>query len=120
MRLFSCFSRCHGQSSNPHTYVSQESNIQTGSLIYTVSSNYQESPTSRMLDFSTSLTPEGLPIFTQTFRRPKTPMPSRITSPKMVIIVNPDNTKYLGVQKQIRTMSTITQLMQQVCKRLSP
>nr|QKV49869.1 AC4 protein [Rhynchosia golden mosaic Sinaloa virus] len=120
MKLFSCFSRFHGQSSNPRTYESQERNIQTGSHTYTVSSNFQESLTSRMLDFSTSVTPEGLPIFTQTFRQPKTPMPSRITSPKMVIIVNPGNTKCLGVQRQIRTTSTITQLMQQVRKRLSP
>nr|QKV49864.1 AC4 protein [Rhynchosia golden mosaic Sinaloa virus] len=120
MKLFSCFSRYNGQSSNPHTYVSQERNIPMGSLTYTVSSNSQASLTSRMQDFSTSLTPEGLPIFTQTFRQPKTPMPSRITSPKMVIIVNPGNTKCLGVQRQIKTTSTITQLMQQVRQRLSP
>ncbi|AAB17964.2 AC4 [Cabbage leaf curl virus] len=119
MKLFRCFKPCRGQSSNPHTSESQERNIQTGSPIYTVSSNYQESRTSRMLDFSTSLTPEGLPIFTQTFRQPKTPMPSRITSPKMVIIVNPGSTRCLGVQRQIKTTSTTTPSMRDVWKRLS-
>nr|AWV91964.1 AC4 protein [Cabbage leaf curl virus] len=119
MNVCRCFNICHGQSSNPHTSESHERNIQTGSHTYTVSSNYQESPTSRMLDFSTSLTPEGLPIFTQTYRQPKTPMPSRITSPKMVIIVNPGNTKCLGVQRQIRTTSTTTPSMQELRKRLS-
>nr|ALC76568.1 AC4 protein [Rhynchosia golden mosaic Yucatan virus] len=119
MNVCRCFNICHGQSSNPHTSGSQERNIQTGSHTYTASSNFQESPTSRMLDFSTSLTPEGLPIFTQTFRQPKTPMPSRTTSPKMVIIVNPGNTKCLGVQRPIKTTYITTPSMQEVKKRLS-
>nr|ABA26613.1 AC4 [Cabbage leaf curl Jamaica virus] len=119
MKLFRCFKPCHGQSSNPHTSESQERSIQTVPPTYTVSSSFQESPTSRMLDYLTSLTPEGLPIFTQTFRQPKTPMPSRITSPKMVIIVNPGNTRCLGEQRQIKTTSTTTPSMRDVWKRLS-
>ncbi|UFT26552.1 AC4 protein [Macroptilium mottle virus] len=118
MKLFKCFNVCHGQSSDPHTSESPERNIQTDSHIYTVSSNYQESPTSRMQDFSTSLTPEGLPIFTRTFRQPRTPTPSETTSPKTVIIVNPDNTKCLGEQKRIKTTSTITPLMHLIRQRL--
>nr|QMV80677.1 AC4 [Tomato mosaic severe dwarf virus] len=118
MKLFKCFNPFHGQSSNPHISESPERNIQTGIPISTVSYNSQESRTSRMLDFSTSLTPEGLPVFTQMFRQPKTPTPSRIISPKRVIIVNPDNTRCLGVRRPIKTTSTTTQLMQLVQERL--
>ncbi|AGK90273.1 AC4 protein [Capraria yellow spot Yucatan virus] len=108
MKLFRCFNLCTGQSSSPYTYESQERNIQTGSPIYTVSSNSPASPTSRMLDFSTLLTPEGLPVFTQISKLPKTPTPSEITSPKRVIIVNPGSIRCLGVPKPIRTTSTTT------------
>ncbi|AEF12624.1 AC4 protein [Chenopodium leaf curl virus] len=119
MKLFSCFNPCLGQSSNLHTSESQERNTQMGSLIYTVSSNSPVSPTSRMLDFSTSLTPEGLPDFTRTSKALKTPTPSRITSPRKVIIVNPDNTKCLGVQRRIKTTCITTLLMQLLRERLS-
>nr|QCI56047.1 C4 [Tomato severe leaf curl virus] len=118
MKLFNCFKHYHGQSSNQRTYESPERNTQMDFHTFTASSNYPESPTSRMLDFSTSLTPEGLPIFIQTHRQPKTPTPSRITSPKKVIIVNPDSTKYLGVQNQTKTTSTTTPSMQLVLERL--
>nr|ABC74534.1 AL4 [Tomato severe leaf curl virus] len=119
MKLLKCFKICHGQSSNQRTYESPERNTQMDFRTSTVSSNSPGSPTSRMLDFSTSLTPEGLPIFIQTHRQPKTPTPSRITSPKKVIIVNPDNTKCLGVQNQTKTTSTTTPSMQLVLERLS-
>ncbi|UFT26573.1 AC4 protein [Desmodium yellow spot virus] len=118
MKLFKCFKPYHGQSSNQPTFESQERNTQTDSHTFTVSSNSPASRTSRMLDFSTSLTPEGLPIFTQMSKLPKTPTPSRITSPKRVIIVNPDNTKCLGEQNQTKTMSTTTPSMQLVLERL--
>ncbi|QMV80672.1 AC4 [Tomato yellow net virus] len=71
-----------------------------------------------MLDFSTSLTPEGLPVFTQMFRQPKTPTPSRIISPKRVIIVNPDSTRCLAEQRQIKTTSTTTPSMHLLSERL--
>nr|AGD98908.1 AC4 [Tomato rugose yellow leaf curl virus] len=71
-----------------------------------------------MLDFSTLLTPEGLPIFTQMSRQPKTPTPSRITSPKRVIFVNPDNTRYVGEQRPIKTMFTTTPSMPEELQRL--
>ncbi|AAD22943.1 AC4 [Bean calico mosaic virus] len=109
MKLFACFKNCHGQSSNQHISESPERNIQMDSLIYTVSFNSQASPTSRMLDFSTLLTQEGLPIFTQTFRQPRTPTQSRTTSPKKVIIVNPGNIRCLAQQNQTRTTYTTTQ-----------
>nr|AFD62669.1 AC4 [Tomato rugose yellow leaf curl virus] len=118
MKLFKCFKPFHGQSSNQHISESQERNILTDIPISIVSSSYPESLTSRMLDFSTLLTPEGLPIFTQMSRQPKTPTPSRITSPKRVIIVNPDNTKCLGEQRQIKTTYTTTPSMQLVLERL--
>nr|UFT26559.1 AC4 protein [Bean leaf crumple virus] len=119
MKLFKCFNICHGQSSNPHTLGSPERNIPTDSHTYTALFSYPVSPTSRMLDFSTSLTPDGLPVFTQTFKQPKTPMPSRITSPKRVIIVNPGNTRCLGVPKEIKMTSIETPSMQEVRERLS-
>ncbi|ARM20163.1 AC4 protein [Jacquemontia yellow vein virus] len=119
MKLFRCFNPYHGQLSNPHTSESPERNMPMGSLTYTASSNYRGSPTSRMLDFSTSLTQEGLPIFTQISRQPKTPTPSRITSPKKVIIVNPDCTRCLGEQSQTKTTSTTTLSMHLVRERLS-
>ncbi|ART33329.1 AC4 [Bean leaf crumple virus] len=119
MKLFKCFNICPGRSSNPRTSESPERNIPTGSRTYTALYNYPVSPTSRMLDFSTLLTPDGLPVFTQTFRQPKTPMPSRITSPKRVIIVNPGNIKCLGVPNQIKKSSIITPSMQEVRERLS-
>ncbi|UNA95272.1 AC4 [Euphorbia severe leaf golden mosaic virus] len=118
MKLFNCFNSSHGQSSNQHTSESPERNTPTDSPTFTASYNSPESLTSRMLDFSTSLTPEGLPVFTQMFRQPKTPTPSRITSPKKVIIVRPDDTKCLGVQRQIKTTSTTTPSMQLVRERL--
>nr|AXU39859.1 AC4 protein [Desmodium leaf distortion virus]AXU39864.1 AC4 protein [Desmodium leaf distortion virus] len=71
-----------------------------------------------MLDFSTSSTQEGLPTFTQMSRLPKTPTPSGITSPKRVIIVNPDNTRCMAEQRQIKTTSTITPSMHLVLQRL--
>ncbi|QDJ95900.1 AC4 protein [Cucumber chlorotic leaf virus] len=119
MKLFRCFSIFTGQSSNQRISESHERNIPTDSHTYTVSSNYQTNLTSRMLDFSTLLTQEGLPVFTQTYRQPKTPMPSRTTSPKRVIIVNPDSTKCLGVQRPTKTTSTATPSMQEVRERLS-
>ncbi|AGI42769.1 AC4 protein [Vigna yellow mosaic virus] len=109
MMLFRCFRVSRGQSSNRHTYEFPERNMQMDSHISTVSFNYPVSPASRMLDFSTSLTPEGLPVFTQTFKQPKIQMQSRITSPKRVIIVNPGSTKCLGQQNRTKTTSTITQ-----------
>ncbi|AGI42764.1 AC4 [Abutilon golden mosaic Yucatan virus] len=118
MKLFKCFKPSLGQSSNPHISESHERNIQTGSHTFTVSSSSPASPTSRMLDFSTSLTQEGLPLFTQISRLPKTPTPSRITSPKRVIIVNPDNTRCLAEQRQIRTTFTTTPSMHLVWERL--
>ncbi|QHB15495.1 AC4 [Papaya begomovirus 2] len=118
MKLFRCFSSFSGQSSSPRTSESQERNMPMGSLTYTASSNSPENLTSRMLDFSTLLTPEGLPVFTQTSRLPKTPTPSRITSPKRVIIVNPDNIKCLGEQSPAKTTCTTTPLMHQVRERL--
>nr|AOT83446.1 AC4 [Wissadula yellow mosaic virus] len=118
MKLFRCFMPSNGQSSNQHISESQERNIQTDSHIFTVSSSYPESRISRMLDFSTSLTQEGLPVFTQMYRQPKTPTPSRITSPKKVIIVNPDSTKCLGEQTQPKTTSFATPSMHQVWAKL--
>ncbi|ACD93160.1 AC4 [Sida yellow leaf curl virus] len=118
MKLFRCFNPFHGQSLNPHTYESPERSTPTASLIFTVLSNSPASPTSRMLDFSTSLTPDGLPDFTPIFRQPKTPTPSRITSPKRVIIVNPDSTRCLGEQRGIKTTYTITPSMQLLRERL--
>nr|ASF23360.1 aC4 [Tomato mild yellow leaf curl Aragua virus] len=119
MNFFKFFKTCLGQSSNRRTSESLERNIAMVPRTYTASSNYLASPTSRMLDFSTSLTPDGLPVFTRTFRLPRTPTPSRITSPKKVIIVSPGNIKCLGVQNQIKTMSIITPSMQEVRERLS-
>ncbi|AFD62680.1 AC4 [Tomato rugose yellow leaf curl virus] len=118
MKLFKCFKPFHGQSSNPHMSESQERNTQTDIPTFIVSSSYPESLTSRMLDFSTLLTPEGLPIFTQMSRQPKTPTPSRITSPKRVIIVNPANIKCLGVQSQIKMTSITTPSMQEELQKL--
>ncbi|AOT83457.1 AC4 [Wissadula yellow mosaic virus] len=118
MKLFRCFMPSNGQSSNQHTSESQERNIQTVSHTFTVSSSSPESQISRMLDFSTSLTQEGLPVFTQMYKQPKTPTPSRITSPKRVIIVNPDNTQCLGEQDQIKTTSFTTPSMHQVWAKL--
>nr|AIQ85971.1 AC4 [Squash leaf curl virus] len=112
-----CISR--GQSSNRITLESPERNIPTGLRTYTASFNYLENPTSRMLDFSTSLTPDGLPDFTRTFRLPKTPTPSRTTSPKKVIIVNPGNIKCLGVQSRTKTTYITTPSMQVVREKLS-
>ncbi|QMV80667.1 AC4 [Tomato golden net virus] len=71
-----------------------------------------------MLDFSTLLTQEGLPIFTQMYRQPKTPMPSRITSPRRVIIVNPDNTRCLAELRPTKTTSITTPSMQDLHQRL--
>nr|ADX96024.1 AC4 [Squash leaf curl virus] len=103
-KFLRCFCISRGQSSNRITLESPERNIPTGLRTYTASFNYLENPTSRMLDyFSTSLTPDGLPDFTRTFRLPKTPTPSRTTSPKKVIIVNPGNIKCLGVQSRTKT-----------------
>nr|QLL27021.1 AC4 [Cucurbit leaf crumple virus] len=119
MKLFRCFSILTGQSSNRRISESHERNIPTGSRTYTASFNYPVSLTSRMLDFSTLLTPEGLPVFTQMFRQPKTPTPSRITSPKKVIIVSPGNTRSLGVQNLARTTSITTPSTQEVRERLS-
>ncbi|AGC54795.1 hypothetical protein [Melon chlorotic leaf curl virus] len=119
MKFFKCFKVSHGRSSNRRISVSPERNIQMDSRTYTASFNFQASPTSRMLDFSTLLTPEGLPDFTRTFKLPKTPMPSRITSPKKVIIVNPGSTRCLGVQSPIKTTFITTPSMQQVRERLS-
>nr|ALX81386.1 C4 [Tomato common mosaic virus]QID57460.1 AC4 protein [Tomato common mosaic virus]QID57465.1 AC4 protein [Tomato common mosaic virus]QID57470.1 AC4 protein [Tomato common mosaic virus]QNO58425.1 ac4 [Tomato common mosaic virus] len=119
MKLFKCFNLFHGQSSNPHIYESPERNTPTGSPTFTVLSNSPENRISRMLGFSTSLTPDGLPDFTQMFRQPKTPMQSRITSPKKVIIVNPDSTRCLGEQRQIKTTCTTTPSMQLLRERLS-
>nr|AFD62687.1 AC4 [Tomato rugose yellow leaf curl virus] len=118
MKLFKCFKPFHGQSSSQHMSESQERNTPTDIPISIVSSSYPESRTSRMLDFSTLLTPEGLPIFTQMSRQPKTPTPSRITSPKRVIFVNPDNTGYLGAQRPIKTTFTTTPSMPEELQRL--
>nr|WFQ89680.1 MAG: AC4 protein [Squash leaf curl virus] len=111
-----CISR--GQSSNRITLESPERNIPTGLRTYTASFNYLENPTSRMLDFSTSLTPDGLPDFTRSFRLPRTPTPSRTTSPKKVIIVNPGNIKCLGVQSRTKTTYITTPSMQVVREKL--
>nr|ABB76204.1 AC4 [Squash mild leaf curl virus] len=119
MKLFRCLSICNGRSSNQHISESHERNIPTGSRTYTASYSYPVRLTSRMLDFSTLLTPEGLPVFTRTFRQPKTPTPSRITSPKKVIIVSPGNIKCLGVQNLAKTTYITTPSMQEVRERLS-
>ncbi|QCG75876.1 C4 protein [Tomato twisted leaf virus] len=119
MRLLRCFKHSHGQSSNQPTSESQERNTPTVSHISTVSSSSPASQTSRMLGFSTLLTPEGLPLFTQMSRQPKTPMPSRTTSPRRVIIVNPDNTKCLAEQSQIKTTCITTPSMHLVWEKLS-
>nr|AIQ86364.1 AC4 [Squash leaf curl virus] len=118
-KFLRCFCISRGQSSNRITLESPERNIPTGLRTYTASFNYLENPTSRMLDFSTSLTPDGLPDFTRTFRLPKTPTPSRTTSPKKVIIVNPGNIKCLGVQSQTKTTYITTPSMQVVREKLS-
>nr|AIQ86413.1 AC4 [Squash leaf curl virus] len=118
-KFLRCFCISRGQSSNRITLESPERNIPTGLRTYTASFNYLENPTSRMLDFSTSLTPDGLPDFTRTFRLPKTPTPSRTTSPKKVIIVNPGNIKCLGVQSRTKTTYITTPLMQVVREKLS-
>nr|WKW49324.1 AC4 protein [Euphorbia severe leaf golden mosaic virus] len=117
MKLFNCFYPPHGQSSYQHTLESPERNTTTDSTTFTASYYSPESLTLRMLDFTTSLTPEGLPVFTQMFRQPKTPTPSRVTSPKKMIIVRPDDTKCLRVQRQIKTPSTTTTSMQLVRER---
>ncbi|ADK97753.1 AC4 [Melon chlorotic mosaic virus] len=119
MKLLRCFKNWHGQLSNRNISESQERNTPTALHTYTVSYSYPESRTSRMQDFSTLLTPEGLPVFTQTFRQPKTPTPSRITSPKKVIIVNPANIRCLGVQSPIKTTCSIMPSMPELQKRLS-
>nr|AIQ86050.1 AC4 [Squash leaf curl virus] len=118
-KFLRCFCISRGQSSNRITLESPERNIPTGLRTYTASFNYLENPTSRMLDFSTSLTPGGLPDFTRTFRLPKTPTPSRTTSPKKVIIVNPGNIKCLGVQSRTKTTYITTPSMQVVREKLS-
>nr|AIQ86424.1 AC4 [Squash leaf curl virus] len=118
-KFLRCFCISRGQSSNRITLESPERNIPTGLRTYTASFNYLGNPTSRMLDFSTSLTPDGLPDFTRTFRLPKTPTPSRTTSPKKVIIVNPGNIKCLGVQSRTKTTYIITPSMQVVREKLS-
>ncbi|UWJ07344.1 AC4 protein [Begomovirus paulistiensis] len=118
MLFFRCFKISNGQSSDQHTSELPERNTPMADHIYTVSSNFPGNRTSRMLDFSTSLTPEGLPLFTQMSRQPKTPTPSRTTSPKRVTIVNPDGTRCLGEQREIKTMSTTTQLMHQLQQKL--
>nr|AIQ85991.1 AC4 [Squash leaf curl virus] len=118
-KFLRCFCISRGQSSNRITLESPERNIPTGLRTYTASFNYLENPTSRMLDFSTSLTPDGLPDFTRTFRLPKTPTPSRTTSPKKVIIVNPGNIKCLGVQSRTKTTYITTLSMQVVREKLS-
>nr|AIQ86399.1 AC4 [Squash leaf curl virus] len=118
-KFLRCFCISRGQSSNRITLESPERNIPTGLRTYTASFNYLENPTSRMLDFSTSLTPDGLPDFTRTFRLPKTPTPSRTTSPKKVIIVNPGNIKCLGVQSRTKTTYITTPSMQLVREKLS-
>nr|AIQ86334.1 AC4 [Squash leaf curl virus] len=118
-KFLRCFCISRGQSSNRITLESPERNIPTGLRTYTASFNYLENPTSRMLDFSTSLTPDGLPVFTRTFRLPKTPTPSRTTSPKKVIIVNPGNIKCLGVQSRTKTTYITTPSMQVVREKLS-
>nr|AIQ86495.1 AC4 [Squash leaf curl virus]AIQ86499.1 AC4 [Squash leaf curl virus]AIQ86503.1 AC4 [Squash leaf curl virus] len=119
-KFLRCFCISRGQSSNRITLESPERNIPTGLRTYTASFNYLENPTSRMLDyFSTSLTPDGLPDFTRTFRLPKTPAPSRTTSPKKVIIVNPGNIKCLGVQSRTKTTYITTPSMQVVREKLS-
>nr|QHN12675.1 AC4 [Pepper golden mosaic virus] len=61
-----------------------------------------------MLGSSTLLTPGDLPNFIQTFRQPRTQMPLKITSRKMVIIVNMGSTKFPGVPRQIKTTSITT------------
>nr|AIQ86522.1 AC4 [Squash leaf curl virus]AIQ86527.1 AC4 [Squash leaf curl virus]AIQ86531.1 AC4 [Squash leaf curl virus] len=119
-KFLRCFCISRGQSSNRITLESPERNIPTGLRTYTASFNYLENPTSRMLDyFSSSLTPDGLPDFTRTFRLPKTPTPSRTTSPKKVIIVNPGNIKCLGVQSRTKTTYITTPSMQVVREKLS-
>nr|AIQ86487.1 AC4 [Squash leaf curl virus] len=119
-KFLRCFCISRGQSSNRITLESPERNIPTGLRTYTASFNYLENPTSRMLEyFSTSLTPDGLPDFTRTFRLPKTPTPSRTTSPKKVIIVNPGNIKCLGVQSRTKTTYITTPSMQVVREKLS-
>nr|ACB32240.1 AL4 [Gene silencing vector pJRTCLCrVA.008]ACB32245.1 AL4 [Gene silencing vector pJRTCLCrVA.009] len=118
MKLFKCFKPYHGQSSNQHIFELPERSTRTDSHTFTVSSNSLESPTSRIRDFSTLLTPEGRPIFTQTYKQPKTPTPSRITSPKTAIVVNPDSSKCLGVQRRIKTTSIITPSMHLVWRKL--
>ncbi|ADM64622.2 cell cycle regulator [Spinach severe curly top virus] len=118
MKYFNCFKTFHGQSSNQHTLESPQRDMQMEHHISTVSYNYPESPTSRTADFSTLLTPGGVPITILMSKQPRTPMQSTITSPKKVIIVNPDNTRSLAVQKPIKTTSTTTQLTQEVSKRL--
>nr|AIQ86123.1 AC4 [Squash leaf curl virus] len=112
-----CISR--GQSANRVTLESPERNIPTGLRTYTGSFNYRENPTSRMLDFSTSLTRGGLPDFTRTLRLQKKPTPSRTTSPKKVIIVNPGNIKCLGVHSRTKTTYITTPSMQVVREKLS-
>nr|WFQ89675.1 MAG: AC4 protein [Squash leaf curl virus]WFQ89720.1 MAG: AC4 protein [Squash leaf curl virus]WFQ89725.1 MAG: AC4 protein [Squash leaf curl virus] len=118
-KFLRCFCISRGQSSNRITLESPERNIPTGLRTYTASFNYLENPTSRILDFSTSLTPDGLPDFTRTFRLPRTPTPSRTTSPKKVIIVNPGNIKCLGVQSRTKTTYITTPSMQVVREKLS-
>nr|ARV90221.1 AC4 protein [Euphorbia yellow mosaic virus] len=119
MKFCSCFGTCHGLSSSRRTSESLESSTPMGSPISTVLFNSPASPTSRMLDFSTSLTPDGLPNFTQMRKRPRTLTPSKITSPKRVIVVNPANIRCLGVPSPIKMTSTTTLSMQQLQERLS-
>ncbi|AFZ77102.1 AC4 [Sida golden mosaic Lara virus] len=118
MKLFKCFKPCRGQSSNQRTSESHERNIMTASHTSTVSSSYQGSQTSRMPDSLTLITPEDLHHVTPISSQPMTPMPSRITSPRRVIIVNPDNTRFLGVPSQTKTTFITTPSMQQVWERL--
>ncbi|AAB18927.1 C4 [Horseradish curly top virus] len=118
MKCFNCFKTSTGQSSNQHISESPPRDTPTEHRTSTALYNFQESPTSRTADFSTLLTPNGVPLSILMSNQPKTPMPSRITSPKKVIIVNPDNTRSLGEQKQTRTPSTTTPSMQEVYERL--
>nr|QHB15525.1 AC4 [Begomovirus sp.] len=115
---WNCFRNCHGRSSVRHTSVSPERYTLTETHISTYLSNSLESPTSRTRDFSTYLTPQGLPISTLISSRPETPTPSRITSPKTAIIVNPDNTRCLGRQEQTKRTCITTPFTQSQWKQL--
>ncbi|AFM38722.1 AC4 protein [Jacquemontia mosaic Yucatan virus] len=115
---WNCFRICHGQSSVQHTSESPERYTLTETPISTSSFNFLENQTSRMNDFSTYLTHQGLPLSTLISKQPKTPTPSRITSPKRVIIVNPDNTRCLGQQEQTRRTYTTTPFTQSQWRQL--